>query len=45
MCTYTVRFARHMEGTTLELTEVLKEDAHESRDVLGSLFGRTLSSC
>ena len=45
MCTYTVRFARHMEGTTLELTKVLKEDGHEGSDILGSLFGRTLSSC
>jgi len=31
-----------MEGTALELTEVLKEDGNESGNVFGSLFCCTL---
>jgi hypothetical protein len=39
---YPVRFACHMESTTLELAEVLKEDGHEGGDVLCRLLCRAL---
>jgi hypothetical protein len=43
MKTYTVGFTGHMEGTTLERGEVLKEYCNEDSNVLSRFFGSALS--
>ena len=41
---YAIGFTGEMESPSLEPSEVLEEDSHESRDVFGSFVGGTLLS-